>query len=443
MAEAITMPKLGMDMTEGTFINWLKKVGDTIQAGEVIAEIETDKTTVEVESTVGGTITSLNVQPGDMVKVGAVIGYVGQPGEQPNGGKAPAPLAESRPQAAPELAPAQAPVPAPTPAVAHAKPQPVAVPAEGNGNLPGGVRASPLARNIAAQRGVDLRAVKGSGPGGRITKEDVEAYLTAAPAPAVPAGVEVAPAAMEIAIPATPFYGELPTGSDVEIIDTSNLRKRIGKRMTESKQHVPHFYVTVEMDVQALLDLRQELNAYVADESQKITVNDLVVKAVALTLRQFPNLNSHFYGDKIARHKRINIGMAVALPQGGLINVVCKDADKVALGAMAAHNREMIARARDGKIKPDDVSDSTFTVSNLGVYDVDQFAAVINPPEAGIVAVGTASKVPVVKPDGTLGVGMRMKATLSADHRVSDGAEGAMFLKALKDLIEHPMRLVI
>ena len=201
-------------------------------------------------------------------------------------------------------------------------------------------------------------------------------------------------------------------------------------------------YTPAEIDVNALLDLRKQLNADL-DDDHKISVNDLVVKATALTLRAYPNLNTHFYGDKLARYKRIHIGIAVALPAGGLINVVAKDADKISIGALSAMNKAMIARAREGKIRPDDVQGSTFTVSNLGAYDVNHFVAIINPPEAGIMAIGTASKVPVVLPDGTIGVGNRMKATLSADHRVTDGAEGAQFLQAFKRLIEMPMKLLI
>ena len=188
--------------------------------------------------------------------------------------------------------------------------------------------------------------------------------------------------------------------------------------------------------------LRKQINAGL-DDAHKVTVNDLIVKATALALRDFPNLNSHFYGDKIARHKRINIGIAVALPQGGLINVVAKDADKVSLGTLAQKNKEMIAAVREGKVKPDDISGSTFTVSNLGAYGVEHFLAIINPPEAGILAIGNAAKVPVVKEDGTLGVGNRMKITISVDHRVSDGAEGAQYLQKLKALIESPMQLLL
>jgi pyruvate dehydrogenase E2 component (dihydrolipoamide acetyltransferase) len=221
------------------------------------------------------------------------------------------------------------------------------------------------------------------------------------------------------------------------------MRIRIGDRLVQSKQYVPHFYVTTEIDVGAALALRKELNASIDDPAGKISVNDLIVKAAALALRAYPNLNSHYYGDRLARYKRINIGIAVALPQGGLVNVTAYDSDKTALGTLAAQNRDMITRARDGKVKPHEIEGATFSVSNLGPYEVDHFIAIINPPEAGIIAVGSARKVPVVLEDGTLGVGMRLKATISVDHRVSDGVEAAEFMKLFKELLEHPMRLLI
>ncbi|MFN8371775.1 MAG: dihydrolipoamide acetyltransferase family protein [Anaerolineae bacterium] len=422
MAEAIIMPKLGMDMTEGTLLNWTKNVGDTIKPGDVIAEVETDKTAIEVATEVGGVILQLIGAPGEALQVGATIGYVGAAGESAGGAPAPAAAAVS---AAP--APAAAPVaPPPTPA----KPAPVVV--EGNGTYPGGIKASPIARAIASERGIDLRQVKGSGPAGRITRADVLAF-TPPPAAAV---------AHAAGVGGKPTYGKLPEGNDVEIIDLTRMRGLIADRMVTSKQQVPHFYVTTEIDMDALLELRKQLNASL-DEASKISVNDMVVKATALTLRKFPNLNTHFYGDKLVRHKRINIGIAVALSNGGLMNVVATDADKSSLGTMAVDNKAKIERALAGKVKPDDVSGSTFTVSNLGMYGVEDFVAIINPPEAGILAVGGAKKIPVVKADGSLGVGTRMKVTISVDHRVSDGAEGAQFLQELKKLIESPMRLLI
>ncbi|MBN2305200.1 MAG: 2-oxo acid dehydrogenase subunit E2 [Anaerolineae bacterium] len=442
MAEPILMPKLGFDMAEGTLITWTVAVGDTISKGDVIAEIETDKATIEIETTVGGTVLQLLAEAGDIVAVGSPIGYVGAAGEVPPGdGAAPAAATAS---AGPESVDKPKP-PAPVPAPTTLTPPPAASGAP----VPGGIKASPVARRIADERGIDLRRVAGSGPGGRIVKKDVEDFpveeapaapLTASAAPAAPVTPGKAPAPVRFD---TPTWGTFPAGPDVEAVELSRMRIRIGDRLVQSKQYVPHFYVTTEIDMGAALDLRQQLNTSIDDPASKISVNDLIVKAAAITLRRFPNLNSHFYGDKLARYSRINIGIAVALPQGGLVNVTAYDADTTALGAMAANNRDMIQRARDGKVKPHEIEGATFSVSNLGPYDVDHFMAIINPPEAGILAVGSARKVPVVLEDDTLGVGMRMKATISVDHRVSDGAEAAGYMKFLKDLLENPMRLLI
>ena len=454
MAETLTMPKLGFDMAEGTLVNWTKAVGDTVSKGDVIAEIETDKATIEIEAQAGGTLLKFLAEPGDVVEVGAPIAYVGAEGEQPpEDGSAPTAEAEAAPPPSEEEAEAVA---APEPPEGapgktedkdegEARPQPAeglaeAQADEGEGEDRGMIKASPIARRIAEERGIDLRRVKGTGPGGRIVKKDVESYEPEA-APAAPA--ERAPAAAAPAGLPGPSIGEVPSGPDVEVIDISRLRQRIGQRMVESKLYVPHFYVTTAIDVTELLDLRKQLNASITDEERKISVNDLVVKATALALRAYPNLNSHYYGDKIVRHNRINIGIAVALPDGGLMNVVARDADKTALGTMAVQNRDMIARAREGKVRTEDVTDSTFSVSNLGPYAVEHFSAIINPPEAGILAVSTATKTPVVLEDDTIGVRMIMRVTVSVDHRVSDGAEGAEFLKELKDLLENPMRLLM
>ena len=427
MAEQIIMPKLGFDMAEGTLVDWRVKIGDAINKGDVVAEIETDKATIEIEATVGGTLLQFMAQPGDVVAVGAPIAVVGAAGEQVvTGGNGGAPSAKAAP--APRAAPAPA--------------------AEESAEFTGGVKASPVARRLAEEKGIDLQRVRGSGPGGRITRKDVEEFPVSeapaapiqAPRPAAPAAPAIPPAA---ARPTMPTFTEIPSGPDVEVVELSRIRARIGQRLVESKQFVPHFYVTSDIDMGAALDLRQQLNASITDEAAKISVNDLVVKGVALTLRRFPNLNSHYYGDKLVRHKRVNIGIAVALPQGGLVNVTAYDADKTALGTLAAQNRDMVTRAREGTMRPHELEGSTFTVSNLGPYDVEEFSAIINPPEAGILAVGSAKKVPVVLEDGSLGVGIRMKATVSIDHRVSDGAEGAEFMKSLKELLEHPMRLLI
>ncbi len=430
MADAIKMPDLGSGTEEGTLLNWLKQVGDTISPTDVIAEVESDKATVEVPAGVSGTITQLIGQPGEVLKVGAIIGYVGASGEKPgaeDASAAPLPAAAEPTQ--------QTSANANTNGTAQPAPQAEAV----DGDLPDGVRASPVARRLAAEKGIDIKQVKGTGPNGRIVREDVEKFTPSAAPSAAPARVP-APAAPS-AIPA-PSFGDIPTNDDVEIIEISRLRTTIARRMVESKQQVPHFYVTSQVNVTPLLDLRKQINATLDDE-HKVSVNDLVIKAVALNLRKFPNLNSHYYGDKIVRYKRIHIGMAVALPDGGLMNVVAKDADKVSLSTMAAQNKAMIARARERKVKPDDVQGSTFTVSNLGAYDVEHFLAIINPPEAGILAVGTAQKVPVVNEAGEVVVENRMKVTISVDHRVSDGAEAAQFLQELKKLIENPLQLLV
>lgn len=440
MAEPIIMPKLGFDMAEGTLINWTVQIGQAIKKGDVIAEIETDKATIEIETTVEGTVLQLLAEPGDVVAVGSPIGYVGAEGEAPPEGAAPAKAAPVAEETAP-VAPAP---------VAQAAPAPAAE-AGGDGFL----KISPIARRLADERGIDPRRVKGTGPGGRITKKDIESFPIgeapaaplAATAPAAPKAAPAVPATPPIPPEATrptmPTFTEIPSGPDVEIIPLSRIRARIGQRLVESKQFVPHFYVTSDIDVAAALALRAQLNASISDEAGKISVNDLIVKAAALALRRFPNLNSHYYGDKLVRHKRINIGIAVALPEGGLVNVTSYDADKASLGTMAANHRDMITRAREGKVKPHEIEGSTFSVSNLGPFDVDHFSAIINPPEAGILAIGSAKKVPVVLEDGTLGVGMRMKATISVDHRVSDGVEAAEFMQALKELLENPMRLLI
>ncbi len=427
MAEPILMPKLGFDMAEGILINWTVEVGQAIKKGDVIAEIETDKATIEIETTVEGTVLKLLAEPGDVIAVGSPIGYIGQPGESvPDDGAPAATAPAAEPEAAPAAeAPAQAPTPAPGPA-----------PGDGDGFI----KASPIARRLAAEKGIDLSKVAGSGPGGRIVKRDVENF----PVEEAPAAPPIAPAiSPEAPRPTMPTFIEIPSGPDVEIVELSRIRARIGQRLVESKQFVPHFYVTTTIDIAAALALRKQLNESISDPAGKISVNDLIVKAAALALREFPNLNSHYYGDRLVRHKRINIGIAVALPKGGLINVTSYDADKTALGTMAANHRDMITRVREGKVKPSEIEGSTFSVSNLGPFDVDHFIAIINPPEAGIVAVGAAKKVPVVLEDDTIGVGMRMKATVSVDHRVSDGVEAAEFMQQIKELLENPMRLLI
>ncbi len=425
MSEIVQMPQLGMNMQQATFLNWTKEVGDAVKQGEVIAEVEADKATIEIESPAAGILLEKLVKVGDSVYVGVDIARIGQAGAVP--APAPSPVPE---RVAAQGASSVSSSPTLTPTAAPAAPVDL--------DLPGGIKASPVARRIADERGIDLRLVVGTGPGGRITKSDVESFT---PGAAAAAPVTSAPAPVPAPAPRPAQALVAPTGSGITEEPISRMRARIAQRTTESKQNVPHFYLTVEMDVAALLSLRKYINEQLPDD-QKVTVNDLIVKATALTLRQFPNLNSHFYGDKIVRHQNINIGIAVALENGGLLNVVAKNADLVPISQLAAKNKQMVAAARSGKVKPEDLEGSTFTVSNLGPYDVEHFEAIINPPEAAILAVASAKQVPVVI-NGEIKIGNRMKVTLSVDHRVSDGAEGAQFLKAFRELIESPMKLLI
>jgi pyruvate dehydrogenase E2 component (dihydrolipoamide acetyltransferase) len=421
MAEFIVMPKLGFDMREGVLNQWLKEVGDPVSRGEVVAEIESDKATLDLEAQVEGTLLHVMQEDGDIVPVGAQMAIVGEEGEDISNMLAGSGNGEGQEAAAAEEAP-EAEKAAETAAAAGPS---GATSASASAEFPGGVKATPVARRIAEEHGVDLLQVSGKSQNGRIRKADVEAYLAAreeeAPAPA-------------------PAAAAMPTEAEAEAVPSSRLRQAIGRRMTESKTTVPHFYVTTEIDMGPALALRKEINGTLSEE-EKVTVNDLIVKATALALRDFPNLNASYGGDEILRHKEINIGSAVAV-EGGLLTVVQRNTDTSTLSKVAADHKAVIGRAREGRVKPEDVQGATFTISNLGAFDVDHFIAIINPPDAAILAIGSAKQVPVVV-DGELTVGTRMKITISADHRVTDGAEAARFLQAVKALLENPLRLLL
>ncbi len=469
MAETVTMPKLGFDMAEGTLVRWVKAEGDAVNKGEVLAEIETDKATVEVESSHSGIVARQMVEKGAIVPVGMPIAIITQPGEKLEGEPAPAKEPEAGDKnRAPSLGggesaaaetpgqAVQAPAANKTEAeVASAAQKPVEeiAPAgeEGEVNVSGRIKASPLARRIAADRGIDLARVKGTGPGGRIMRVDVE---SAAPAPAA-APVMTAPVAAPVAAsqaaaqpaakpavtaPPVPVWSGAVSAPQDEPIKINRLRAAIGRRMAESKQQLPHFYVTHTYKMEKVMELRSQLNSYLPDH-QKLTVNDFVVKAAAMSLRDFRNLNAAIKGDEIIRYGHINMGVAVAV-EAGLLTIVCKDADQKPLRLISAEVREMALRARSGKVRTEDIEGSTFSISNLGMFDVEEFVAIINPPEAAILAVGSAKQVPVVE-DGQIKIGQRMKATISADHRISDGAEAARFMQALAAYLEEPMRLML
>lgn len=414
MAETITMPKLGFDMQEGTLVRWLKTEGENINKGDVLAEIETDKATVEVESSASGIIRKLMVDQGAVVPIGAPIAVVGSKDEKIEDVIQPAKVETKSPTST-------------SSAVKQTLLQTASsvTPAEAAPSF-GPVRASPLARKMARDSQVDLAHVQGTGPGGRIVRRDIEDAL----------------AGGETGLPPATFAAPLfvPVSHADENVTRSRLRQAIARRMTESKTTIPHFYVTHEYKMDALLDLRKKVNAYLSDD-QKISVNDYVVKAAALALREFPNLNSALQGDQVLRHGAVNIGAAVAV-SGGLMTVVCKDADQKPLRQIAVELKAMAGRAREGKVKQEDIEGSTFTVSNLGMFDVEEFVAIINPPEAAILAVGSAREVPVVE-NSEVKAGWRMKATISVDHRVSDGAEASQFMQAMAKYLEEPLRLLV
>ncbi len=442
MAQIVGMPKLGFDMAEGTLVRWVIQEGEQVSKGAVLAEIETDKATVEVASEYNGVLLRQLVPQGTVVPINDPIAVIGEAGEKVDLSSLPvksaeasmATTAEKPPQQAAATAPQAEQPPAPSatapPSLGQAPAPAVQAPALATGP----VIASPLARSMAAELGIDLGQVTGTGPGGRVTKKDIEAFKEAVPVketPAPPGQVRI-PAT----VPAPAFIRETRN------IPLPRLRAAIGRRMAESMQQAPHFYVTHEYDVAALVDRRQEINALLA-EDDKLSVNDFIVRAVALTLLEFPNLNASLdlKNNSVVYHGEVNVGVAVAV-ENGLLTVVSRNSDQKTVHQISSELKGMVQRARTGKVRSEDIEGSTFTVSNMGMYDVDQFTAIINPPEAAILAVGSAKEVPVVV-DGELRIGTRMKATLSIDHRISDGAEGARFLQALANYIEAPLRLLI
>ena len=427
MAETISMPKLGFDMSEGVLVRWVKNEGENINKGDVLAEIETDKATVEVESSASGVVRKLLAGQGDVVPVGAPIAIVGTADEKIEEQTAESGKQKEEPKTE-EKAPAPQTQPSPAP-VTQAEPAPQ--PAPSTMETTGPIKASPLAKKIARDNKIDLARLEGTGPGGRIVRKDIEAALSSGQPSAVSGQKPVS----------APIPSVVPVSREDETVQLTKLRQAIARRMTESKTSVPHFYLTHEYKMDAVMALRKQLNEFLS-ENEKLSVNDFIVKAVALTLREFPNLNASFAANnQVVRHGAVNVGVAVAV-ENGLLTVAHKDTDQKPLRQISAEVKAMVARAREGKVKPDDIEGSTFSVSNLGMYDVENFVAILNPPEAAILAVGSAREVPVVE-NGEIKAGWRMKATISVDHRVSDGAEAAQFMQALAKYLEEPLRLVV
>jgi pyruvate dehydrogenase E2 component (dihydrolipoamide acetyltransferase) len=415
MAETISMPKLGFDMAEGLLVRWVRQVGETINKGDVLAEIETDKATVEVESSATGVVLQLIVDQGTMVPVNAPIAIVGNAGEKV---AAPGVLKVDTQKSETALNI--------DPSTLNAAPALDSQPSKPTDA--GTVKASPLAKKVARDKKVDLSNLKGTGPGGRIVRRDIEAALASGQTHDV-----------GHLSPPPPSSSVILSHYD-QTIQTTKLRQAIGRRLVESKTTIPHFYVTHEFKIDALMEMRRQVNAYLPD-NEKVSVNDFVLKGTALSLRQFPNLNATIKGNEIVQFGHVNIGVAVTVP-GGLMTVVVKDTDQKTLRQISGEVKAMAGRAREGKVKPEDVDGSTFSTSNLGMYDVEDFSAIINPPEAGILAISSAREIPVVE-NGLIKPGYRMKATISVDHRVSDGAEAAQFMQTLAGFLESPIKMLI
>lgn len=438
----VIMPKMGDGMEEGTLLRWLKSVGDQVDAGDPIAEIETDKVALEIEAAESGYLIQTLVTEGQTVPIGTAIAQIGAEGEAPatTAPAVEAPKAEAAPvQEAPAPAPAAEPVAASAPTPAPQAEAAPAAPARADGEK---LRASPLVKRLAAEHDIDLSGIPGTGPGGRIVKDDLAPYLTGArpkPAAAVPtAAPATAPSAAPAPVAASAEAGTRPAGV---VREQSRIRKTTAKRMSEAKQVIPHFYVVSEVDMTEARAFREMINSEIEEKESKVSFNDLVVKAAALALRDFPNLNSSLEGETLYDHANIDINIAVAI-ENGLIAPFLPDTDKLSLGTIARMTKDLAGRARNGGLLPEEYQGGTFTISNLGMYDVSEFVAIINPPQAAILAIGSISEAPVIR-DGELAVAYKMKITLSADHRISDGAEVARFLQAVKGYLEKPLRLVL
>lgn len=402
----INMPKLSDTMTEGTIASWKKKVGDKVAMGDVLAEVETDKATMEMEAFDDGILKEIYVEAGGKAAVGGKIALILAEGEKIEAEAAPVKKEKSADKSG-----------ADKPAASAEKP--AAAPSAG-----GRVKASPLAKKVAAERGVSLEGVTGTGPGGRVVVKDVPEKGASAAKSA-----SAAPAAPKI---------EAKAGQGDQKIPLSNMRRVIAERLVASKQQVPHFYLSLEVDAGPLMRIRKELNgANEATDAPKLTVNDFVLLAVSRALAKHPNVNASWGGDAVIQYANVNVSVAVAV-EDGLVTPVIRDADKLSLKEISAAVKDLAKRARDKKLKPEEYAGGTITVSNLGAYGIEQFYAIINPPQSVILAIGTIVKKPVVNAKNEIVVGERMNISLSSDHRVVDGAVGAEFLATLKKLVENP-----
>jgi len=411
MARDILMPQMGYDMTQGTIVRWVKKVGDKVHKGDIVAEIETDKATVEIEAFDSGTLLRIIAQPGQTIPIGQPIATIGEAGEK---------LAEVSPTM---------PIPSAPPARARApKPAPPRVPAKAPSPAPAraaGPPASPLARRLAAEAGVDLATVQGTGPGGRIVREDVEAAAAVRQGPPSPAG------AAQPATAGSP--AAIPEGA--QEVEPSRLRQTVARRMAESKRNAPHFYVSIDIRMGKAMQVREEL----AGQNVKVSVNDLLLRAVALAVLEHREVNAAYVEEKVRRFSRVDIGVAVATEKG-LLSPALLDVASKPVKQIAAEARDLVERARAGKLKPDEYGGGTITLSNLGMFGIDEFLAIINPPQALIISVGAATDR-VIAVAGNPVIEKVMTVWAAADHRVLDGAEVARFLATLRQILENPQKL--
>jgi pyruvate dehydrogenase E2 component (dihydrolipoyllysine-residue acetyltransferase) len=424
MATKVHMEALSPTMEEGRLVKWTKKEGDAVKSGETLAEVETDKAVMELVARADGQLLKVVVQEGTTVPVGNVVAWIGKPGEKVDGDGAGAPAKPAGNVQRETGTVAAAPKPAPQPA--QPLPQPAAAPADATR-----VKASPLARRMAQDAGVDLKLVQGSGPGGRVIKRDVES------APARPAAAGAASTYPVSRVPSP----VVRTGVPYQDVPLSQIRKTIAKRLAASIGPVPHFFLTTEIDMERAADAREAINQQLGEQGGKISFNDIIIKAVALALMQHRACNAWFQDDHIRYWNEVHIGMAVAI-EDGLITPVIRNADQKSLREISAESRELAGRARNRRLKPEEYTGGTFSVSNLGMFDIEHFTAVINPPEAGIIAIGSIA--PQAVPDGDrVTVRRRMKLTMSCDHRVIDGATGAAFLRTLKQMLENPLAMLL
>jgi len=439
VAKDIVMPRLSDSMEEGTILQWMKSVGDQVELGEELVEIETDKANMVYEASDGGTLIEVVADEGETLPIGQVIARVGEPGAEENRTPAAEPSDAASPSSAAtasttQPSAAEAPAGSPTqPSQAQTHPAPSGAPSpEGDGR----VKASPIARRIAKEKGLDLAALAGSGPGGRIVKADVERAVEAGPIPAA-APVAAAPPGP------TPGVRERPETAkgSVSYQDLTKLQQTVARRMAESKATAPHFYLSVDVDMSRAVEARARLKAGAEEGEPVPSFNDMVVKACAIALREHPRANGSYRDGRLELYSRVNVGVAVA-GQDALVVPTVFDADQKGLRQIAAESRALAQRVRDGSVTPPELSGGTFTVSNLGMFGIDSFAAVINPPQAGILAVGAIGERPVVR-DSEIATAHLMAVTLACDHRILYGADGARFLDRIRKLLEEPLGLAL